>query len=594
MWRALPVVTLNIALGIAAHAADKPVCKLENQAQLPVTMSGTQPLIAGTINGTEAHFLADSGAFYSMISSAGAEKLQLKPEGSRKVFLLGVGGIEQARVTNVKSLSLVGFRPAVIDDVEFILGGRSHGYGTIGMIGQNIIGQDDSEYDLANGVIRLFKSTGCGNQPLAYWNKSGIVGAIEIEKTTPRSPHFLGTAILDGRKITVMFDSGASRSMISRKAAARVGVNPEGPGVTDNGIASGIGSGWIKTWQGQFKLLDLGGEQIKNVRLIIGDTQFGGMADMLLGADFFLSHRMYVAKEQRKIYFTYNGGRVFDLSATSEQSAQSTSDPPTTATTETDRIAPKDSSEFRRRGAASMGRLDYKSAMADFDQAIELNPNDAENYRQRAIAYLRTKKRDLAMQDFDRAIALIPNNAAWLAERGSLHLEDRNEARATADFDAALKSAVNDSNLALDFAWAYDRERLYDGAIRYFDMWIAEFPSDARLSSALNGRCWVRGKANKQLDLALDDCDRAIKLRRRANYLDSRGFVQLRLGNLDEAIDAYKDALRLQARRSWSLYGLGIATIRKGNKTKGEKYLQSALAIDQTIADEFMKLGFEP
>ena len=34
---------------------------------------------------------------------------------------------------------------------------------------------------------------------------------------------------------------------------------------------------------------------------------------MLIGADFFLSHRIYVASSQRKLYFTYNGGPVFNL-----------------------------------------------------------------------------------------------------------------------------------------------------------------------------------------------------------------------------------------------------------------------------------------
>jgi hypothetical protein len=33
--------------------------------------------------------------------------------------------------------------------------------------------------------------------------------------------------------------------------------------------------------------------------------------DMLIGADFFLSHRIYVARSQGKIYFTYKGGPIF-------------------------------------------------------------------------------------------------------------------------------------------------------------------------------------------------------------------------------------------------------------------------------------------
>ena len=39
---------------------------------------------------------------------------------------------------------------------------------------------------------------------------------------------------------------------------------------------------------------------------------------MLIGADFFLSHRIYVASSQRKLYFTYNGGPVFNLARARE------------------------------------------------------------------------------------------------------------------------------------------------------------------------------------------------------------------------------------------------------------------------------------
>ncbi len=36
---------------------------------------------------------------------------------------------------------------------------------------------------------------------------------------------------------------------------------------------------------------------------------------MILGGDFFVSHHVYVSNSQHKLYFTYNGGPVFDLSS---------------------------------------------------------------------------------------------------------------------------------------------------------------------------------------------------------------------------------------------------------------------------------------
>lgn len=36
---------------------------------------------------------------------------------------------------------------------------------------------------------------------------------------------------------------------------------------------------------------------------------------MLLGADYFVSHRVYVSNAQHRLYFTYTGGRLFGTGA---------------------------------------------------------------------------------------------------------------------------------------------------------------------------------------------------------------------------------------------------------------------------------------
>ena len=39
--------------------------------------------------------------------------------------------------------------------------------------------------------------------------------------------------------------------------------------------------------------------------------EIDGLPEMLIGADFVRSHRIYVALGQRKVYFSYLGGPVF-------------------------------------------------------------------------------------------------------------------------------------------------------------------------------------------------------------------------------------------------------------------------------------------
>ena len=52
--------------------------------------------------------------------------------------------------------------------------------GAVGVLGQNVLGIADMEYDLANGVIRLMRPDGCGYQPLGLLGTSPPFSAVDI------------------------------------------------------------------------------------------------------------------------------------------------------------------------------------------------------------------------------------------------------------------------------------------------------------------------------------------------------------------------------------------------------------------------------
>lgn len=59
-------------------ALAEPACKIGLWAELPVTMSGTSPIVHALINGRDAPFIADSGAFFNTLTPAAAAEYQLK------------------------------------------------------------------------------------------------------------------------------------------------------------------------------------------------------------------------------------------------------------------------------------------------------------------------------------------------------------------------------------------------------------------------------------------------------------------------------------------------------------------------------------
>jgi tetratricopeptide (TPR) repeat protein len=575
---------------VSGHAAA--ACQVVRYAELPVTMFGTRPLIAGSINGMNALFVADSGAFFSTLSLESAEKFNMSlgplPIG---LEVRGAGGAADARLGTAKDFSLVGLGTGTFHNIKFVVGGNAFATGSAGVIGQNVLGRADTEYDLANGFIRLFHAKDCVNRGMAYWHGTADVAMVGIKYTSEWSPHLVGTATLNGSKIRLLFDTGGWRSLLTLKAAARAGIKPGGADVVAGGEGRGIGWRSFETWIARFDSLEVGGEEIKNARLRFGDAELPDDADMLLGADFFLSHRIYVAESQQRIYFTYNGGLVFDLKVRDESKEAAGSAPdagPATAAAAQAPGASADAAALRRRGAASAGRQDFHSAIADFDQAINLDPADAQNYYQRALARWHERQPVLALADFDAALKIKPDDTAALLDRGALRLQRKDEAGARTDFAAIASLVPRDASLQLRIAEAYERTGHFDEAISRLDGWIASYPKDDRIPTALSRRCWSRVVMNKNLDLALADCNASLSRGERSSgFLDNRAMAWLRLGKFDKSIADLKASLALQPKSAWALYALGLVDQKNGMQAQADKDKQAAMKIAPSIGEQF-------
>jgi len=308
--RWLPVSIVSLALGTLSINA-KAACTLGKLAELKVTMNGMRPMVEARINGRDGTLIVDSSSYYNVISGPGATKsgLRLKPppswlaaKGPDGKTLLSIGVADDFVVGDLR-----------VKGVEFLAGGNDSGSVGEGLIGQTLFQSHDVEYDLANGVIRLMRPDDCANAGLAYWvSGRQTYSMVDISPTTPTQPFVSGVALLNGAQVHVLFDTGATASRISPQAARRAGLTVNPSELTDAGYSVGIGRPAVMTRLARFDTLKVGDEEIRNLHLRVGDTRDG--TDLLLGADFFLSHRIYVSNTQHKLYFTYNGGQVFSAS----------------------------------------------------------------------------------------------------------------------------------------------------------------------------------------------------------------------------------------------------------------------------------------
>jgi tetratricopeptide (TPR) repeat protein/predicted aspartyl protease len=609
--RALPqhsratFVALTVAfLGLASEKASAEPCKLGRAGELPVTMEGTRPLVHAAINGKDALFIADSGAFFSILTAAGARQFNLELEPLANTFVRGVGGDAQTWGTKVHIFTIFNMD---LPKVPFLVTGNDLGNGAIGVLGQNVFRLGDVEYDLANGVISILRTRGdCRKASLAYWANARSIpySVMDIDFATVERPHTTGEAYVNGSKIRVVFDTGAGSSVLSLEAAKRAGVTPDSPGVMPAGTSSGFGRRTLPTWIAPFASFKVGDEEIRNTHLRIGELRD---TDMLIGADFFLSHHILVASSQRKLYFTYNGGPVFNLTtmpvaapapASAGTGAAGTAEPgapaAATDTTQPAQEQPLDAGGYARRGSAFASRRDYQPALADLSKAIALDPTQADYFYERGRAYASNNQPDKALEDFSQAIKLKPDDVPALMARAELHAR-RNDPPDTLspDLDAVDRAAPRAGDMRLTLGVLYQRVRNYPAAIAQYDDWInSHTRDDIQMPNARNARCWARTLTGQELDKALDDCNFAVHASpKTAPYLDSRGLVYLRQGRYDKALADYDTALALNPKIAWALFGRGLAKRHLSQAAAGDADIAAAKAINPKIAEEAASHG---
>jgi tetratricopeptide (TPR) repeat protein/predicted aspartyl protease len=560
-------------------------CHLKDFGTLPVEMINGQPTTMVKINGTDMRFEIDTGSFFNLMSRANATSLGLRLKDlpdDMNLRIGGVGGDSWARYTRIKQFGILG---STFDNVDFIVGGSDTGYG---LIGANLLNFGDLEIDLAHGKVTLFKSDGCDKTSLAYWVKDSNYSVADIApSTTQSSAHQVVVLVsVNGKTLHAAIDTGAVDTMLSRAAAERIGIDLNGPGTKPAIAAVGIGSKAVKSWAVDIDSFAIGGETIRHTQILVLDGALGGGSDnvdMLLGADFLLAHRVFIANSQGKVYVTYNGGRVFalaDIPSNSENFSGGSA------------AALQNAADYALRGEADLSRNESGAAVADLDQAVRLSPDQPDYRFARARALMAENKPDAALADLDKALSLDRKNVDALLMRARIRHSRKDIAGATADVNAASALTPPGGPHSFLIASLYVALDQPAAALPLLDAWIAVHNNDVQMGLALNERCWARSLSNQMLDDALSDCRKAIRRDGEISaYLDSLGMVQLRLGHYPEAISAYQQAIAKNPGSAWTHYGLGLAKIRSGQKDAGNAELVQARKINPEIDMSAAKFG---
>lgn len=210
---------------------------------------------------------------------------------------------------------------------------------------------------------------------------------------------------------------------------------------------------------------------------------------------------------------------------------------------------------YSNRAYAYQGKDDLDRALADASEAIRLDPSSAHAFYRRGDVYKNRNEVDSALRDFTEAIRLDPKVPVFLVDRSNIHLANR-------EFDLAIRDL--DEALRLD-------------------------PKDE--IEAIVNRCNVL-TLKGDFDAALADCRKGMQQHPNDYYPQSRlAFLYFKMDKLDDSIAAYDAALAFPDidpyGKAYSLYGRGLAKLKKGDKTGGEADMAAAKALAKHIAVDF-------
>jgi tetratricopeptide (TPR) repeat protein len=165
-----------------------------------------------------------------------------------------------------------------------------------------------------------------------------------------------------------------------------------------------------------------------------------------------------------------------------------------------------------KRAHAKYKLLDYKGAIADYDQAITTNQGNFEAFYCRANLKSDLKDEKGALVDYDKAVELAPENAKVYYNRGTHFFEFKQYEKAVTDYSKAIEL---DSKMMQAF---HNRGAIFE-ELNEFQKAIDDYSEAIELEKASNDPMLVeslkfRGicKSMIQDETACDDIRQAIKL----------------------------------------------------------------------------------
>jgi predicted aspartyl protease len=290
----------------AAAAAED--CTLKELADIDLSYDRAGgPLIPVTIDGTAKSMLVDTGSIFSGVTEQTVADLHLRQADLPIAAFELADGKRMDRAAVLPEFSIGHMRARNLD-VLVIPQSEPGANGWAGTIGPDIMTSYDVEFDFGGGKFALFSHDHCPGE-VVYWTKEAYA-AVPIA-IGPDDNHIRLTAMLDGKPVNVLIDTGTSTSAMNFSTArALFGIAPDDPALVRLlCLTCGPDSPQNGAVRYPFKTLSFGGVTVHDPKInLYPDTLKGLGTDernqMLVGMTILRQLHLYIAYREKTLYVT--------------------------------------------------------------------------------------------------------------------------------------------------------------------------------------------------------------------------------------------------------------------------------------------------
>ncbi|MEJ1977187.1 MAG: retropepsin-like aspartic protease [Acetobacteraceae bacterium] len=271
---------------------------MQRVAEVPLTLQDGLLTVPATIEDKPVTMVVDTGAERTLITPNTVSELRLDRDKDHRTTVMGTGGSTVSANAKLQSFGFGGFE---LLDQSYAVSPLGPSARESGLLGADWLSQFDVEIDVPQRRMALYQVHGCDGRYIPWRGPyANFTHVRQYGVGLPLLPIQIG-----GQPVTAILDSGSNITQMTDAAASRLGVSEAELAAGPAGHSFGVDQTQLTTHLHRFADMDVGADHFASVLLSVGPVQVPE-ADMLLGADYLWTRRVWLSYETHQVFIQHS------------------------------------------------------------------------------------------------------------------------------------------------------------------------------------------------------------------------------------------------------------------------------------------------